>query len=166
MYTARPIATPSVVGAVLRVQRWLDMTTQAGIQEFSDAYDGMLNALLLIGRPVPQNSRAGEDDTDTIVRKLDNAVFTFLHDIRANGAVPCLPFQAVRGAFHQGVEVAPNSGFHKGTHVQIALRDNDCVEGWFLPKGQNLLLEPQYLDAKAKRDAMAANRKPRKRAPG
>lgn len=163
MYTARPVGTPAVVGAVLRVQHWLDMTTQTGINEFIMAYPGLLVGLAETGSPVPENSAAGEDDADTILRKLDNAVFAFIHDVRANHVPPSLPFQAVRGAFHQGVEVAPKSGFHKGTHVQIALRDNSCVEGWFLPIGQRLLSEEEYLAAKARRDAMAINRKPRKR---
>src|SRR5471032_623194 len=72
-------------------------------------------------------------------------------------------FKRCAGPFIKGVEVAPKSGFHKGTHVQIALRDNSCVEGWFLPIGQRLLSEEEYLAAKARRDAMAINRKPRKR---
>lgn len=163
MYTARPIGTPAVVGAVLSVQHWLDMTTQAGLNEFGMAYPGLLVGLAATGSPVPQNSAAGEDDADTILRKLDNAIFAFIHDIRANTVPPSLPFQVVRGAFHQGVEIAPKSGFHKGTHVQIALRDSGCVEGWFLPQGQRLLSEQEYWDAKMTRDALAINRKPRKR---
>jgi len=69
----------------------------------------------------------------------------------------------VRGAFHQGEEIAPKSGFHKGTHVQIAVNDDSCVEAWFLPNGEQLLSLQAYLDAKAKRDAMAVNRKPHRR---
>ena len=125
MYTARAIGTPAVVGAILRVQRWLDMTTQEGIN---------------------------------------------IHDIRDNANSPASPgppppfFQAVRGAFYQGAEIAPKSGFRVGTHVQIALRDNSCVEGWFLPRGEQLLKEAEYLDAVERREQIAMSRKPKKRA--
>jgi hypothetical protein len=163
MYTAKPIGTPAVVGAVLRVQSWLDMTTQAGINEFDNASRGMLTGMAAFGTPVPENRVAGEDDTDVILRRLDNAVFTFIHHIRANNDPPLAPFQAVRGAFPQGAELAPKSGFRKGTHVQIALRDPECVEGWFLLRGQHLLSDQEYLAAIAKRDAVAIRRKPRKR---
>lgn len=163
MYTARPIGTPAVVGSVLRVQHCLDMTTQVGINEFSMAYPGLLAGLAEVGSPIPENLPAGDEDTDIILRKLDNAVFTFMHDVRANSVPRLPPFQAVRGAFHQGGEVAPKSGFHKATHVQIALRDNSCVEAWFLPKGQKLLSEQEYFDAKEKCKAMVVNRKPRRR---
>jgi len=164
MYTARPIGTPAVVGAVLSVQRWLDMTTQEGIHEFTLAYPALLSGLAATGSPVPKNAAAGEDDADIILRKLDNAVFTFIHDIRANSSPPSPSFQAVRGAFYQGAEVAPKSGFRAGTHVQIALRDNSCVEGWFLARGNKLLNEAQYLEAVERREQMARTRKLRKRA--
>lgn len=164
MYTAKPIGTPAVVGAILRVQHWLDMTTQDGIKEFTFAYPSLLAGLAATGSPVPKNAAASEDDADIILRKLDNAVFTFIHDIRANNSPPSPSFQAVRGAFYQGPEVAPKSGFRAGTHVQLALRDNSCVEGWFLPKGEKLLTEPQYLEAVVRRDQVAKSRKPRKRA--
>lgn len=170
MYTARAIGTPAVVGAILRVQRWLDMTTQEGINEFTLAYPALLAGLAKTGSPVPKNAAASEDDIDVILRKLDNAVFTFIHDIRDNANSPASPgppppfFQAVRGAFYQGAEIAPKSGFRVGTHVQIALRDNSCVEGWFLPRGEQLLKEAEYLEAVERREQIAMSRKPKKRA--
>lgn len=163
-YTARPIATPAVVGAVLQVQNWLDMTTQAGIQEFSLAYQSFAAGLEANGTPVPANRPANNTDTDVIYRALDNAVFTWLHKARESQEPPLSSFQAVRAAFHQGEKVAPTSGFHVSTHIQISLRDNNCVVGWFLPAGAELLTEHQYDEAKARLLAsVAAHKKPRVR---
>jgi hypothetical protein len=164
-YTAKPIATPAVVGAVLQVQNWLDMTTQAGIREFGLAYEALVQGLLSTHTPIPVNSPASDGDIDVIYRALDNAVFTWLHNARAQQEPPLPPFQAVRAAFQQGVPIAPTSGFHANTHVQIALRDNDCVIGWFLPAGAELLTEQEYMEAKARfRAAVSANQRPRLRA--
>jgi hypothetical protein len=161
-YTAKPIATPAVVGAVLQVQNWLDMTTQAGIKEFSLAYQAFADGLNAAGKPVPVNRPASDTDTDVIYRALDNAVFTWLHKARESQEPPLPSFQAVRAAFHQGAKVAPTSGFHANTHIQISLRDNACVIGWFLPAGAELLTERQYAEAKARlRAAQDANKKPR-----
>jgi hypothetical protein len=114
---------------------------------------------------IPVNSQASEGDIDAIYRALDNAVFTWLHNARASQQPPLPPSQAVRAAFHQGVKIAPTSGFHASTHIQIALRDNSCVLGWFLPAGAELLTEQQYTEAKVRfRVAMAANGKPHIRA--
>jgi hypothetical protein len=163
-YTAKPVATPAAVGAVgavLQVQRWLDMTTQAGIKEFSSAYQVFAAGRSAEGKPVPKNRAANDTDTDVIYRALDNAVFTWLHHARESHNPPLPPFQAVRAAFHQGETVAPTSGFHANTHIQIALRDNDCVIGWFLPAGARLLTEQQYGDATARLIAAhATNKKP------
>jgi hypothetical protein len=163
-YTAKPIATPAVVGAVLQVQSWLDMTTQAGIKEFSLAFQAFAAGLDATGTPVPKNRPASDTDTDVIYRALDNAVFTWLHKARESQDPPLPAFQAVRAAFHQGDKVAPTSGFHASTHIQISLRDNDCVVGWFLPAGAELLTERQYDEAKARLSAVqTANKKPRVR---
>jgi hypothetical protein len=163
-YTAKPIATPAVVGAVLQVQNWLDMTTQAGIKEFSLAYQAFAAGLRVAGTPVPVNRPASETDTDVIYRALDNAVFTWLHKARASQDPPLSSFQAVRAAFHQGDKVAPTSGFHASTHIQISLRDDNCIVGWFVPAGAELLTEQQYGEAKARLNALVAvNKKPRVR---
>jgi len=163
-YTAKPIATPAVVGAILQVQNWLDMTTQAGIKDFSSAYEVFAAGRSAENKPIPKNSPASETDADVIYRALDNAVFTWLHNARAAQEPPLPPFQAVRAAFQQGEKVAPTSGFHANTHVQISLRDNNCVVGWFLPPGATLLTTQQYRRAQTRMNAaIAANKKPRVR---
>lgn len=49
--------------------------------------------------------------------------------------------QAVRGAFPQGKPALPGSTFRDHTHVQVALRDNACIKGWFLPIGAALEID-------------------------
>jgi len=138
------------------------MTTQAGIKEFSSAYQIFAAGRNAEGKSVPTNSPASETDTDVIYRALDNAVFTWLHNARASQEPPLPPFQAVRAAFHQGEKVAPTSGFHANTHIQISLRDNNCILGWFLPMGAKLLTERQYDEAKTRlNELQAAYKKPR-----
>lgn len=163
-YTAKPIATPAAVGAVLQVRHWLDMTTQAGIKEFSLAYQAMAAGLQASGMAIPVNRPASDSDIDIIYRALDNAVFTWLHQARASETPPRSSFQAVRAAFHQGQKVAPTSGFHASTHIQIAVRDNNCIVGWFLPPGAELMNQDQYKEAKGRLEtAVIANKKPRVR---
>lgn len=160
LYTSKPIATPAVVGAALRVGRWLDMTTQAGIDEFCDAYEAMVTGLQGAGKQIPVNQSA-VDEVDILFRALDSAVFGFIHEAR--DAEKSLHFQAVRGAFRQGREVAPNSGFHRDSHVQIALRDNSCVLGWFLPPGARLMSRAERHDADDRLERATRERKPRRR---
>lgn len=159
-YSARPISNPAVVGAVLQIFCWLDLTTQAGLRAYSQAYQTMVAGLAAAGAPVPKNRPASADDPDSIYRALDNAVFTWLHQSRANEQPSRPAYQAVRAAFHQGERLAPSSGFYSNTHVQIALRDNACVIGWFLPRGSALLSEVEY--ARARSDLATAAEKYKK----
>jgi hypothetical protein len=160
LYTSKPIATPAVVGAVLYVGRWLDMTTQEGIDEFCNAYEAMVHGLQGAGKQIPVN-RLAVDEADILFRALDSAVFGFIHEARDAGSYP--HFQAVRGAFRQGREVAPNSGFHRDSHVQIALRDHGCVVGWFLPAGERLMSHAERHDANERLKRATHDRKPRRR---
>ena len=44
-----------------------------------------------------------------------------------------LPYDTVRGMFTEGEELYPGSGFSAQSHVQIAVRNDDCIRGLFLP---------------------------------
>lgn len=160
--TAQPIATPAVAGCLLSVQRCPDMTTEAGRLEFERAYVLMQGGLLLNEQTPPSNTPASEDG-QAHLRGLDRKVFSFIHT-RQHSWEEGDSFQAVRGAFQQGVEIAPNSGFHRDSHVQVALRDMTCIKGWFLPPGDHLLSSEQ-LEAATQRLAQvrAAHPKPRRR---
>lgn len=146
--TAAPIATPAVVGCVFSVQRCLDMTTRAGRLEFENAYLRFHAGRLCTGAPMPVNAQTSPSDQETLLRGLDRAVIQFIHasNLKVDGTDH---FQAVRGAFRQGPEIAPRSGFHRDSHVQIALRDFTCIKGWFLPQGEQLLDEAQRARARA-----------------
>lgn len=103
-----------------------------------------------------------------VLRQLDNAVFTYLHgvrdDRRQNDSLVS-EYQVVRGAFPQGTEVNPNSGFRRDSHIQLAVREQRCVAGWFLPPGAALLPTDQLADREAELAAAKARfRKPRRRA--
>ena len=163
-FTAQPIANPAVVGCVLSVQRCLDMTTRLGLREFDAALSLMLEGIKASGAPVPKNTAANSADTDILLRRLDNAVFNFIHS-RRDGESGRIDYQLVRGAFRQGEPLAENSGFHRGSHIQIALRDPTCIRGCFLLPGEKMM--DQADDALARQAlvrAKSAVAKPRHRA--
>ena len=122
------------------------MTTQSGIGEYLDALEPMLKGFEQAGTAAPTNHAASEDDKDVIARELDRSVFDFIHQARLSN--PQLPdFQAVRGVFKQDKPLSGHSGFQENTHIQIALRENSCVQGWFLPPGLQLLTDQQLKEA-------------------
>lgn len=125
--------TPAVVGCVFAAHSCLDMTTRKGRAEYTVAHRQLELAARTTGAKMPVNKPAFEGDIDVLLRGLDRAVINMIHANRPK------EFQVVRGAFRQGAELSPGSGFHSNSHIQLALLDLDCVVGWFLPRGAILL---------------------------
>lgn len=144
--TSKLIATPAVVGCVLNIQRCLDMTTRPALREFELALPLLMEVLDRSHTDRPENRAASEDDSEYLLRHLDNAVLTYIHQLR-DAEAGGIHYQAVRGAFRQGAPIAENSGFHQDSHVQIALRDTECIVGFFLPPGEKLLSDQERVEA-------------------
>jgi len=136
-YTRRPIATPAVVGALLRVQSCLDMTTQEGRRLYIEKHAELVKD----GVQLQPNAPASEDDEEIILRHLDRFVINAIcAEQEKNGN----PYDIVRGAFPQGKPIATSSAFHENTHIQLAVREERCILGWFVGKAK--MLDPTFLE--------------------
>lgn len=168
LLTRKPIATPAVVGAVLEVDRWLDLTTQAGIADFTHAAQAVVSGSAARGSPLPTNKAAFDGDKDLLHRAFDKAACDMVHTFRRilhdhalqdqNTAdiIASAPYQAARGAFEQGGLVSDGSSICADTHIQIAVQDLACIKGWFLVPGNKLLSDMEL--AKAMRHLEEAER--------
>lgn len=116
------IETPAVVGAVIDLGLCLDMTTLAAIERVEVAYESLRQSADMIGGDLPANSK------DLLLRRLDCAVITRLH---APLGLEDVLLDSVRGIFIEDDPVYQTSGFHKKTHVQIAVCNPACIKGVF-----------------------------------
>lgn len=178
LLTRKPIATAAVAGAILEIDRCLDLTTQVGIASFTNAAQAVVLAHEQSGTELPANKPAFEGDMDLLHRAFDKAACDMVHTFRRLAHAQALteadtvaivataPYQAARGAFEQGGIIADGSSICADTHIQIAVQDLSCIKGWFLVPGDRLLSESQLLAAK-ERLAQAENHrtaaKPRRR---
>lgn len=131
-YSQSNIVNPFVVGAVIHLGNCLDLSTLEGITEAQLAGDALREFLRAAGRPLPKNREASGGDKDLIVRNLDRAIIQFLHTLRERDGLP--PYDTVRCPFPQGKAIAHTSAFRKYSHVQIAVRNANCVLGYHLPR--------------------------------
>jgi hypothetical protein len=83
---------------------------------------------------MPSNKRGG-DSNDLLVRELDCAVIEKLHKKRQNNKLR--PFDSVRGVFTEGKELYPGAGFRDKNHIQICIRNPNCIKGYFLPRKES-----------------------------
>jgi hypothetical protein len=126
-----PIKTPSVIGAVIDLGYCLDFTDYSNLQLLKGGYELLKTAIdtlevKLTNKPIGENK-------DLLFRELDCAVIETLHSLRSPDS-DLKPFDSVRGVFWEGREIYPNAGFKEKNHIQICIRNKNCIKGFFLPR--------------------------------
>ena len=123
------IENPSVIGAVLNLGYCLDLLDYQNLQLLKTGYKLLQASYSSTDFPI--NKKAG-DLGDLLLRDLDCEVIESLHKVRREGSQ--IPFDSVRGVFWEGKELYPNAGFREKDHIQICVRNPNCIKGFFLPR--------------------------------
>jgi hypothetical protein len=122
---ANQITEPFVIGAAIDLGFCLDLTTSTGIQAIAGMYADLAERSKTARTPMPKN----EGGSDLLFRRLDCAVINHLHAIRERQKLQ--RFDTVKGVFIEGNTIYAGSGFYERTHVQIAVRNPECIKGIF-----------------------------------
>jgi hypothetical protein len=122
---------PAVLGAVLDLQNCLDLLDKKYLNHVRDSYFDLVTFFKEKGLKMPVN-RTGNDSKDFLIRELDCAVIENLHEIRMEENHSS--FDSVRGVFIEGNELYPGAGFHDKNHIQICIRNPNCIKGLFVPR--------------------------------
>ncbi len=124
------IQNPSVLGAVLHLGNCFDLMDAGFTNILTNSFPLFDDFLKAADKRLPKNHPLNPDDPDYLLRELDCAVMNWtLSRLEDKG----YPFQSVRGLFQEGAPAFPNSAIRKRSHVQIAIRDINCIIGFFLP---------------------------------
>lgn len=126
------IKKPAVIGVVIDPGLCLNMLEASALAQARFAYEILE---LTHDGELPQN-KGGHD---LRARFLDCAVMETLHQIReatdlklrTEGQPALPPYDTVRGAFWEGDDLYPNAGFKAKNHVQICVRNPNCIKGYF-----------------------------------
>lgn len=125
------IKDPFVLGAVIDLGYCLDLTDMSCLAEIRQSYKALKDAFELVGKDLPINKRIG-DSGDYLLRSLDCAVIEYEHAINLKAGVKS--FDSVRGVFVEGKELYPGGGIMEKNHIQICVRNPNCIKGYFLPR--------------------------------
>jgi hypothetical protein len=117
------IGEPFVIGAVIELGLCLDLTTAAGIDWVKRAYDSLAKLAAAGTIRLPSNS------PDGLRRDLDCAVMRRLHTILEEQHLPAV--DTVKGVFTEGKPIYPGAGFDEKTHIQVVVRNQNCIKGVF-----------------------------------
>ncbi len=128
------IKAPFVVGAIIDLGHCLNLTDFGSAELLKSAYEVLKYKSEINDIPLPKN-RGKSKDNDYLLRDLDCAVIEQIHEIREAESVE--PYDSVRGLFQEGSPIYTGSGFLEKTHIQICIRNPNCIKGYFIPKQAN-----------------------------
>lgn len=134
------IKKASVIGVVFTLDYCLDLIDSEFIKMLSIYYKLMEKDLSSIGKELPKNIDVKEDQhKDLLIRELDCAVIQYLHqkikeEIKIHKNTSLKEFDSARGVFTEGGPAFPGAGVQKKSHIQICIRNTDCIKGFFLPR--------------------------------
>ncbi len=123
--TPAKLKTPAVVGAVIELGLCLDLASEAGIKQAKAAYVALVKLYGAADTPLPKN----QGGPDELLRKLDCAVISQLHEIREQADQD--PVDTVRGIFIEGEPIYPDAGFRDQTHCQVCVCNPLQIKGVF-----------------------------------
>lgn len=128
-----------VIGAVIDLKNCLNLLQRDALILLKDTYEKLIelqkDAKL---KELPQNKPI--DGEDTLIRRLDCAVIETIHLL--NEAVEKPQYDTVRGVFFEGKELYPGAGFKEKNHIQICVRNRNCIKGYFLPRKKGADIYP------------------------
>lgn len=135
---------PAVIGVVYQLNYCLDLTDSAFIKVLTSYYGLMKEDLQRIGKTLPKNKDIPKSaHKDLVIRELDCAVIEYLHQkieeeidrsSQKKGVSIIQPFDTVRGIFTEGGPAFDGAGVQKKNHIQVCIRNLNCIKGFFLPR--------------------------------
>jgi len=128
------ITDPFVLGAYIKLGRCFDLLDTSMTEQLTDAFPLWKQALVSQGKQLPVNKPGRGSTSDILLRYRDCAVLNWYMTLLDNQHGRTY-YQTVRGAFVEGSPAFDGSAIHAKTHVRIAVRDPNCIVGYFKPKG-------------------------------
>jgi hypothetical protein len=122
------ITTPAVIGAIIDLGYCLDLLDSKNFELLKKGYDILSTTLKASGTPMPINRGTNED---LAFRELDCAVIESLHNFLKETKEK--EFDSARGVFWEGKPLYDGAGFKDKNHIQICVKNINCIKGYFLP---------------------------------
>lgn len=118
------VKIPFVVGAVLDLGKCLNLVEVESLKILAKAHVSLTKLIEVSDTPMPVNK--GKN------RELDCAVFNYIH--YSNKLDHTEPFDSIRCPFPEGDPAFLGSSITSRLHVQLCVRTQESIKGYFLPK--------------------------------
>ena len=132
--SGKVITHPAVIGAVINTGHCFNLLDRGAVSLLKERYE-FIRAVMVFGdveMPKNTNHPKQKDSRDRIFRRLDRAVIESIH--LANTEKKRRQYDTVRAVFIEGDEAYEDAGFHEKTHIQLCVRNEKCILGYFHPR--------------------------------
>jgi len=126
-----PIKKPTVIGAILDLGYCLNLLEAKSIDTVKQAYKSLVELHKVSGVELPQN-KGVKGSGELLLRNLDCAVIEAVHMFNRQAGEK--EYDTVRGMFLEGQPLYVNAGFHEKNHIQICVKNVNCIKGYFHPR--------------------------------
>ena len=144
--TRGEIKTPAIIGGVLHLGYCFDLLDSRFIEMLKAYYKLMESKYNQLNIELPRNKDLPHDKhKDKILRELDCTTIEYMHqsildqiinDKKEKGYSNYKMFDSARGVFTEGGPVFPGAGISEKSHIQICIRNANCIQGLFLPRNE------------------------------
>ena len=118
------IKTPFVLGAIIDLGNCLNLVESYSLNILKEAHSGLVKMYKELGREIPQNRGPN--------RQLDCAVIRYIHQTRKENGDS--EYESIRSAFDEGDKVYDGANFTSRHHIQVCVRNESLIKGYFLPR--------------------------------
>ena len=129
-----PIIKPSVIGAIINFGYCLDLVDSESLTILKSGYE-ILKATTEKSEFKELKNKPTGADNELLLRELDCAVIETVCEVQESQNIR--KFDSVRGVFFEGKEIYPNAGFKEKNHIQICIRNPNCIKGYFIPRTED-----------------------------
>ncbi len=127
------IKTPAVLGAIIDPGHCLNLLDSKSLELVKIAHKILCTASQKSKLELPKNRKVGSSK-ELLLRPLDCQVIEMTHVVQARSVEEgeaYYEFDTVRAVFVEGGELYENAGFCEKNHIQICVRNHNCIKGYF-----------------------------------
>lgn len=127
------VKEPFVLGAVIDLGLCLNLCERESILLLKKSFQVLKDSFEALDLDFQKEhiNRAPDAGGFNLIRPLDCAVIENAHAMMKNEGVF---FDTVYGYFQEGQDAFEGAGIKEKSHIQICVRNTDCIKGYFLPR--------------------------------
>lgn len=127
------VKEPFVIGAVINLGLCLNFCERNSILLLQKSYNVLEESFKELGLSISTKleNKAPDEGGFNLIRPLDCAVIKNLHAMMKKEDIV---FDTVYGYFQEGTAAFPGSEIMGKSHIQVCVRNANCIKGYFLPR--------------------------------